>query len=63
MRCKMCGRKLTNKQSIASQCGPVCSGRRRPGSWQMELNFHPKIDRAASELEQYRMAIRMIKGE
>lgn len=60
-RCKVCGRILTNAESIANECGPVCQARRPLGVFQLELRFDPLIDRDMTMLDQYKIVKRLLE--
>lgn len=60
--CKVCGRKLTDAESIRRGCGPVCESKRSIGVIQLELNFTPLFDPKLSDYEKYKIASKLMKS-
>lgn len=60
MRCKRCGRKLKDQESINREYGPCCFDKRSVGEFQLELRFDPLIKRELSMAEQYEIVKRVL---
>jgi hypothetical protein len=62
-RCRRCGKKLLDQESVDREYGPCCYKKRSIGEFQIELRFDPVIKRELSMGEQYAIVKRILKSK